>query len=61
MSDKQLILDAIRQMPEQASAEEILDELLLLATIRERLEKNPQGKGIPAEELLPHVETWVTK
>ena len=61
MTDKQLILDAIRQMPEQASAEEILDELLLLATIRERLEKNPQGKGIPAEDLLQQVETWVTK
>jgi hypothetical protein len=61
MSDKQLILDAVKEMPEQASAEEILDELLLMATVRERLEKNPQGKGIPAEDLLQQVESWVTK
>ena len=61
MSDRQLILEAVQQMPEQASAEEILDELRLLTTVRERLEKNPQGKGVPAEELLQQVSSWVTK
>lgn len=60
MSDRQLILEAVQQMPEQASAQEILDELLLMATIRERLEKNPQGKGLSAEELLKQVSSWVT-
>ena len=61
MSDRQLILEAVQQMPEQASAQEILDELPLLNTVRERLEKNPQGTGVPAEELLRRVSSWVTK
>jgi hypothetical protein len=60
MSDKQLILEAIQQMPEQASMDEILNELRLVATVRERLEKNPQGRGVPAEELLSQVQSWVT-
>jgi hypothetical protein len=60
MSDRQVILEAVQQMPEQASAQEILNELLLLETIRERIEKNPQGKGLAAEELLKQVSSWVT-
>lgn len=61
MSDRELILEAVQQMPEHASAQEILDELLLLATIRERLEKNLVGKGVSADELLRQVSSWVTK
>lgn len=41
--------------------QEILDELLLLTTVRERLEKNPEGTGVPAEELLQQLSSWVTK
>jgi len=61
MSDRQLILEAVQQMPESASIAEIMDELLLLETVRERLEKNPEGNGVPAEELLQQVSSWITK
>ena len=61
MSDRELILDAVQEMPETASFQEILDELLLMDTVRERLEKNPEGKGVSAEELLRQVSSWVTK
>jgi hypothetical protein len=43
MSDRQLILEAVQQMPEQASMQEILDELMLLTTVRERLKKKSRG------------------
>jgi len=52
MSDRELILDAVQEMPPSASFSEIMDELMLLATIRKRLEMNPQGTGISAEESL---------
>jgi hypothetical protein len=52
MSDRELILDAVQEMPPSASFSEIMDELMLLATIRERLEMNPQGTGISAKESL---------
>jgi hypothetical protein len=61
MSDRELVLDAVQEMPETASVHEIVDELLLMDTVRERLKKNPRGKGVPAEELLRQVSSWVTK
>jgi predicted alpha-1,6-mannanase (GH76 family) len=61
MSDRELVLDAVRELPENLSVREIVDELLLMDTVRERLAKNPQGKGIAAEALLDQVSTWVTK
>lgn len=61
MSDRELVLDAVQDMPETASFKEIVEELQLMATLRERLDKNPQGKGVPAEELLRQVSSWATK
>jgi hypothetical protein len=62
MSDKQLILDAIQQMPEQISTEEILDELLLLNEVKKRLAKSERGvPGVPHEDVVKMLDSWVTK
>lgn len=61
MSDRELVLAAVQEMPETASLRDITDELLVLAEVRERMEKNPDGRGIPAEEVLRQVASWVTK
>ena len=60
MSDRELVLGAVQDMPETASLREIVDELLLLDTVRARLEQNPKGKGVSAEDLLKQVSSWVT-
>ena len=60
MSDRELILEAVKDMPESATIREIMDELLMMETVRQRLEQNPKGKGIPAEEVLKQVSSWVT-
>jgi hypothetical protein len=59
MSDRELVMDAVRDLPDNLSVREIVDELLLMETVRERLAKNPQGKGVPAEALLHQVSAWV--
>lgn len=46
-------------MPETVSLREIVDELQIMSRTRERMEKNPQGKGVSAEELLRQVSSWV--
>ena len=61
MSDRELVLEAVQEMPESLTIREIVDELLLLETVRVRLAKNPQGQGVPAEELLRQVSSWATK
>lgn len=61
MSDRDLVLDAVKDMPATATMEQIVDELLLLDVVKKRLAQNPRGKGVPAEELLAQVSSWVTK
>ncbi|HEY9508681.1 MAG TPA: hypothetical protein VIV82_02340 [Verrucomicrobiae bacterium] len=61
MSDRELVLAAVQEMPKTASLREIADELLVLAEVRERMEKNPEGRGVSAEEVLRQVSSWVTK
>jgi hypothetical protein len=60
MSDRQLILEAIQQMPEPASAQEILDELLLLNDVKKRLAKSERGgRGIPHEDVVKMLDSWI--
>jgi predicted transcriptional regulator len=61
MSDRQLILEAVQQMPEQASAEEILDELLLLSEVKKRLAKSERGeRSVPQEAVAQMLDSWIT-
>ena len=61
MSDRELVMEAIQEMPETASLREIADELQIMATVRERIERNPNAKGVSAEDLLRQVSSWVIK
>jgi hypothetical protein len=62
MSDKELVLDAVQKMPQQVSLAEILDELALMATVKERLAKSETGPGgVPHEDVVKMLNTWITK
>lgn len=61
MNDRELVLDTVQGMPDTASLNEIVDELLLVAEIRKRQAQNPAGKGVPADELLQQFPSWITK
>ena len=65
MSDRELVLGTVQEMPETASLREIVDELLLMATVKERLaraERAEQGQqGVPHEEIVKRLDGWITK
>ena len=62
MSDRQLILEAVQEMPETASLHEIVDELLLLDEVKNRLAKGERGeRGVPHEEAVKMLDSWITK
>ncbi|HEV2694525.1 MAG TPA: hypothetical protein VG347_16650 [Verrucomicrobiae bacterium] len=61
MSDRQLILEAVQQMPEEASAEEILNELAMLASIQRGREQIKRGEGVPHSEVLKRFNSWTTE
>ena len=62
MSDRELVLGTVQEMPETASLREIVDELLLMATVKERLARAEQGQqGVPHEEIVKLLDGWITK
>ncbi len=61
MSDRQLVLEAVQKMPDEASLKEILDELALLASVKEGLTQSELGEGIPHEEVAKMLDRWITK
>jgi len=61
MSDKELVLDAVQKMPQQATLAEIVDELALMASVREGLAQSERGEGVPHEEVLKMLDQWITK
>ncbi len=62
MSDREIVLDAVQDMPETASLQEIVDELLLLDEVKKRLAKSERGvSGIPHEQVVKTLDSWITK
>lgn len=61
MSDRELVIDAVQEMPEDVSFGQILDRLNLLAAVREGLEQSDRGEGMPAGQVRDKVRAWASK
>lgn len=62
MSDRELVLDAVQEMPDTASLREIVDELLLLDEVKKRLAKSERNEGgIPHEKAIKMLDSWIIK
>lgn len=61
MSAKQLVLDAVRKMPERATIDQILEKLAILAAIRRGEEAADQGKVISHAAMKKRARSWNTK
>jgi predicted transcriptional regulator len=61
MSNKDAVIEAVRQMPDEASIEEIVEHLSILAAIRRGDEEADAGKVIPHEEVKKRLASWIIK
>ena len=62
MNDRELVLGAVQEMPDTASLREIVDELLLMTTVKERLARAEKGQpGVPHEKVVKLLDKWITK
>jgi DNA-binding transcriptional regulator YbjK len=62
MSHRQLILEAVQQMPERASADEVVEELLRLSEVKKRLAKSDRGAvGVSQEDAVEMPDSWIIK
>ena len=51
MSQKEMVLEAIKELPDDASVRDIADRLEFLAAIQTGLDQLDRGEGIPHEEV----------
>jgi predicted transcriptional regulator len=60
MSAKELALDVIKRLPDNATMHDLTEELFA-AAVREGLEELDAGKGVPHDEVKRQFESWFTK
>ena len=60
MTQKEIVLDAIGELPDDASLDEIAERVDFLAAIQKGFDQLDDGAGIPHEELKRQLASWLT-
>lgn len=60
MTDKQAVVDALQRLPENATPEEITEELHIMAAVRCRRSDLDAGRTKTHEEAQELLESWAT-
>jgi predicted transcriptional regulator len=58
MSNKEIAIEVIRKLPDEASLSDIAQELELVAGIREGAAELDRGESLTAEELMKRIPQW---
>ena len=60
MTQKEFALDAIGELPDEASLDEIAARVEFLAAVQKGLDQLDRGEGIPHAEVKRQLATWLT-
>jgi len=58
---KQMTLEAVHRLPEEATFQDIADEIAFLAAVREGEEDLKEGRVISNEEMKRRLGAWLTR
>ncbi len=61
MSNKEIVIDLVRRLPESASLQDIAREIEFIAGVREGLEQLDRGEGVPIEDVEKLMPSWLSK
>lgn len=61
MTNKELVIRAVRELPDDATMEDIAEHLAILEMIRKGEEAADAGDLMPHEEFKRQVERWLSK
>ncbi|MEX0703330.1 MAG: hypothetical protein WD069_14645 [Planctomycetales bacterium] len=61
MSNKDLVIEAVRELPDEASIEDILEKIAILAAIRRGEAAADAGRVIPHDEVRKNAASWTMK
>lgn len=61
MSDKELVIDLLKKLPENAKLTEISREIEFLAAVREGEEQADRGEVVSHEQVKREFKSWISK
>jgi len=61
MSDKQLVVELLNRLPDDAKLRDISREIEFLAAIREGEEQADRGEVVPHERVKGEFASWISK
>jgi predicted transcriptional regulator len=60
MTQKEMVLDAIQRLPDNASIRDIADRIEFLSAIQTGLDQLDRGEGIPHAQVKKELASWLT-
>ena len=60
MTEKEIVLETIRALPDDCSLEEIAERIELMAAVQKGLDQLDRGEGIPHDEVKKQLASWLT-
>lgn len=61
MTNKEIVQDLLRRIPEDASLQDIARELEFIAAVRQGLSELDNGDSIPIEEVEQELPSWIIR
>ncbi len=61
MTNKQLVIETVRELPDETSLDDIAERIAILAAIRKGEQDADAGRTISHEELMRQMKTWISK
>ncbi|HKR22652.1 MAG TPA: hypothetical protein VJS17_08665 [Pyrinomonadaceae bacterium] len=61
MTNKEIVQDLLRRIPDEASLHDIARELEFIAAVREGLSELDRGESVPIEEVEQELSSWIIK
>ena len=61
MSNRELVIDLVAKLPEDASMEDITEKIAFVAGVKEGLVESERGEGYSIEEVEAMIKKWATE
>lgn len=59
MTEKEIVLQTVRALPDDCSIDEIADRVAFLAAVQKGLDQLDHDEGIPHEEIKKQLASWL--
>jgi hypothetical protein len=61
MSNRELVIEAVNKLPEDAPIEEMIRQIEFVAGVKEALDQSDREEGIPVEEARRLIKEWISE